>query len=196
MEFPELTVQWTDCNLWTTAFCIIFNPVFWNVVARWEHRTCTMSRLFHWPKLACFILALVILLLGLLRDWRFWLTMSTQPRWLLLQNNYVLWSGHCLVTVGTLLVLSSFWKLGFYGTFLGDYFGILMTKRVTSFPFNLMNNPMYRGSTLNFLGTSFVHASQTGLILTLLVAIMYAAAVSLEEPFTASIYSEAKKKKI
>jgi len=33
---------------------------------------------------------------------------------------------------------------------IGDYFGILMDSRVTSFPFNTMNNPMYNGSTIVF----------------------------------------------
>jgi phosphatidylethanolamine N-methyltransferase len=38
------------------------------------------------------------------------------------------------------------------GTYLGDYFGILMSKRVTGFPFNLFSDPMYVGSTFAFLG--------------------------------------------
>lgn len=37
---------------------------------------------------------------------------------------------------------------------LGDYFGLLMSKRATNFPFNIMNNPMYWGSSMNFLGYS------------------------------------------
>lgn len=38
--------------------------------------------------------------------------------------------------------------------FIGDYFGILMDERVTGFPFNVCENPMYVGSTLNFLATA------------------------------------------
>ncbi len=37
------------------------------------------------------------------------------------------------------------------GTFLGDYFGILMSKKVEGFPFNVLDNPMYVGSTMIFL---------------------------------------------
>ena len=33
----------------------------------------------------------------------------------------------------------------------GDYFGILMDARVTGFPFNICSDPMYVGSTLNFV---------------------------------------------
>lgn len=194
MECPGLIVNWSDFNFWFTGLCIIFNPIFWNVVARWEHRTRSLSGFFRSAKLACFILGVTIILLGLFRDWRFYATLSSQPRWIPMQNNYVLWSGHLLVTTGTILVLSSFWKLGFFGTFLGDYFGILMPAKVTSFPFSLMNNPMYRGSTLNFLGTSLVHASQAGIILSVLVGISYAVATCFEGPFTSAIYSQSAKK--
>lgn len=34
----------------------------------------------------------------------------------------------------------------------GDYFGILKEARVTTFPFNILDNPMYWGSTANYLG--------------------------------------------
>lgn len=34
----------------------------------------------------------------------------------------------------------------------GDYFGILKEARVTTFPFNIVDNPMYWGSTANYLG--------------------------------------------
>lgn len=38
----------------------------------------------------------------------------------------------------------SMYQLGVTGTFLGDYFGILMEDRVTAFPYNVTNNPMVR----------------------------------------------------
>lgn len=52
---------------------------------------------------------------------------------------------------GSILVLSSMYKLGVVGTYLGDHFGILMDSRITSFPFNVVEHPMYYGSTLCFL---------------------------------------------
>jgi len=42
--------------------------------------------------------------------------------------------------------------LGITGTYLGDYFGILMKERITGFPFNVTDDPMYNGGTLLFLG--------------------------------------------
>jgi len=47
------------------------------------------------------------------------MAMSSQPRWLSLQTNSVLWFGYFLVVVGMVFVVSSSWALGFYGTFLG-----------------------------------------------------------------------------
>jgi methylene-fatty-acyl-phospholipid synthase len=35
---------------------------------------------------------------------------------------------------------------------LGDYCDILMDEKVTGFPFNVVDNPMYNGSTMVFLG--------------------------------------------
>lgn len=38
----------------------------------------------------------------------------------------------------------------------GDYFGILMEAKVTSFPFSILDNPMYWGSTAVYLGWSLM----------------------------------------
>lgn len=54
-------------------------------------------------------------------------------------------------SIGNVLVLSSFYRLGITGTYLGDHFGILMKQRITDFPFNWFSHPMYEGSTLVFL---------------------------------------------
>jgi hypothetical protein len=52
------------------------------------------------------------------------------------------------------LVVTSFWCLGFNGTFLGDDFGILMPARVTVYPFNVLSDP------LNFFSLPTKKASQ------------------------------------
>uniref|UniRef100_A0A8D0UNN8 Phosphatidylethanolamine N-methyltransferase n=2 Tax=Sus scrofa TaxID=9823 RepID=A0A8D0UNN8_PIG len=98
--------------------------------------------------------------------------------------------GLALLGVGSVFVLSSFLALGFTGTFLGDYFGILMEARVTRFPFSVLDNPMYWGSTAVYLGWALMHASPTGLLLTLVVAAIYKLAILFEEPFTAEIYRQ------
>ena len=37
-------------------------------------------------------------------------------------------------------------------TFVGDYYGILLPAKVTAFPFNVLEHPMYIGAVLNYLG--------------------------------------------
>lgn len=101
-----------------------------------------------------------------------------------------------LFLLGGTLVISSMCALGITGTYLGnlselhllnfskkkgDYFGILMKEKVTGFPFNLTNNPMYNGSTLMFLATSLWHSSLVGFYLTILVHIGYLVALRFEE---------------
>lgn len=78
-------------------------------------------------------------------------------------------------------MLSSFWALGITGTFLGDYFGILMDEMVEGFPFNVTGSPMYWGSTCSFLGVALVRGKLAGLLLTVLVYIVYSVALRYEE---------------
>ena len=81
------------------------------------------------------------------------------------------------------------WALGLTGTYLGDYFGILMDAKVTSFPFNLTDAPMYYGSTMSFLGTAILYGKPAGVLLTAEVLLVYLLALRFEDPFTAEIYA-------
>lgn len=73
------------------------------------------------------------------------------------------------------------WALGVTGTYLGDYFGILMDAKVEGFPFNVTGAPMYWGSTMSFLGYSLLTGKVAGLILTAEVFVMYLIALQFEE---------------
>ena len=64
-----------------------------------------------------------------------------------------------LFVLGQTYVVTSTWALGITGTFLGDYFGILMDHRVEGFPFNVLRDPMYVGSTMCFAATALWCAS-------------------------------------
>lgn len=63
-----------------------------------------------------------------------------------------------LFAIGQVFVVTSTWALGVTGTFLGDYFGILMDHRVEGFPFNVLRDPMYVGSTMSFVAVSLWYA--------------------------------------
>lgn len=180
----------SDARFVAAVLTIAFNPLFWNVVARWEHKTRKLSRAFGSPRLACYTLGGAILLLNLLRSHCFTQAMLSQPQMESLGGPTGYRLGLALLGVGSVFVLSSFLALGFTGTFLGDYFGILMEARVTRFPFSVLDNPMYWGSTAVYLGWALMHASPTGLLLTLVVAAIYKLAILFEEPFTAEIYRQ------
>jgi phosphatidylethanolamine N-methyltransferase len=73
------------------------------------------------------------------------------------------------------------YALGLTGTYLGDYFGILMDHMVTGFPFNVTKSPMYDGSTLSFLATALWFGKPAGVLLTMGVWIAYQVALKFEE---------------
>ena len=87
-------------------------------------------------------------------------------------------AAYVLSTAGTILVLTSFYRLGITGTYLGDYFGILMDEMVTGFPFTILANPMYVGTTMNFLAGALWLASPAGVLVTVWVYFVYMAAIS------------------
>ncbi|XP_063199547.1 phosphatidylethanolamine N-methyltransferase isoform X3 [Chroicocephalus ridibundus] len=186
-------VDVTDSGFIAAVFSIAFNPLFWNVVARWEHKTRALSRVFGSPRAACYCLGAVILMLNCVRSHCFTEAMKSQPKLEGLDCHWAYYSGLAILAVGTLFVISSFLALGFTGTFLGDYFGILMEAKVTHFPFSVLDNPMYWGSTAVYLGWSLMHASPAGLLLTAVVAISYTIAMLYEGPFTEEIYQQKQK---
>ncbi|XP_063048954.1 phosphatidylethanolamine N-methyltransferase isoform X2 [Engraulis encrasicolus] len=152
LQLPELL----EPRFCVAVIAILFNPFFWNVVGRWEHRTRGLTRMFGSPHVACYSLATAILLLNVYRSHSITVAIKAHPRSVLIDRWEVFQVGVAIMGAGSLLVLSSFLALGFTGTFLGDHFGILMDKKVECFPFNLMENPMYWGSTLNYLGLALI----------------------------------------
>nr|XP_005996757.1 PREDICTED: phosphatidylethanolamine N-methyltransferase isoform X2 [Latimeria chalumnae] len=170
----------------------MFSPPL-EAVARWEHQTRSLSKFFGSPHIGCYCLGTIIVLLNCFRTHCFTETMNNQPKLESLQVTTAYYLGLFLLVLGTVLVLSSFYALGVTGTFLGDYFGILMEEKVTVFPFNIMENPMYWGSTANYLGWAIMNSSPIGLVLTAVVALVYKVAIAFEGPFTEEIYQQKQK---
>lgn len=170
---------------------ILFNPIFWNIVARLQHKTHFLSKLAGGAYNGCYLLAFTIFSLGIYRDHVYHTALLNQPTYKpMLDSGLVKLVALTAFSFGNILVLSSMWALGVTGTYLGDYFGILMKERVTSFPFNVNDNPMYNGSTLCFLATALYYGKPTGVLVTGLVYVMYKIALFFEEPYTAKIYAQ------
>lgn len=131
--------------------------------------------------MGCYGLAATIFSLGILRDYLYEKALRDQSTSESLNTEFFKAIGAVSFLTGNVLVLSSMWALGVTGTYLGDYFGILMDRRVTSFPFTVSNNPMYHGSTLSFLGTALWFGKPAGIFVTGFVYLMYTIALAFEE---------------
>ncbi|PHH61309.1 hypothetical protein CDD81_488 [Ophiocordyceps australis] len=178
-------------SLLVSIASIAFNPLFWNIVARQEYHNKILTRLFGGQsRRACFALAGTIFSLGMVRDLLYKQAISEQPSHTALEAAWVQAAAWTLIACGNTLVLWSTWALGITGTFLGDYFGILMEQMVTGFPFNVCSAPMYVGSTMSFLGTALLLAKPAGLLLTAWVWLVYWIALRYEDAFTADIYAK------
>ncbi|KXS10333.1 phospholipid methyltransferase [Gonapodya prolifera JEL478] len=185
----------TQPTLWLAIGHVVFNPLAWNIISRNEYRNKTITKLVGTPHRGVALLGTAIFVAGLSRDVVFAWAMEHQPKLELLDTPLVKYSGYTSIALGLLLVLSSTYQLGLVNTYLGDYFGLLMEKRVTEFPFSVLEHPMYYGSTLNFFGTSLIQRSPAGLLITLSVALVYQIAQGYEGDFTGKIYAEREKKR-
>ncbi|EKG11321.1 Phospholipid methyltransferase [Macrophomina phaseolina MS6] len=184
-------VDFGQPTFWLSAATIIFNPTFWNIAARQEYHNKVITKLFGGNSLyGCYALAVTIFSLGIVRDAIYKTALEAQPTHPLLTTPLSTYTAYALLAAGNTLVLSSMWALGVTGTYLGDYFGILMDAPVTSFPFNVTDAPMYWGSTMSFLGTALLFGKPAGVILTGLVYVAYSVALRYEDPFTAEIYAK------
>eukprot|EP01094_Clydonella_sp_ATCC50884_P016062 TRINITY_DN26756_c0_g1_i1.p1 TRINITY_DN26756_c0_g1~~TRINITY_DN26756_c0_g1_i1.p1 ORF type:complete len:197 (-),score=16.23 TRINITY_DN26756_c0_g1_i1:280-870(-) len=194
MEFVSEWVVLDEPSLWVCVFSMAFAPLFWNVVARLQFKTKFLSTLCGGAHNGCYVLGTAIFLLSLQRDWSFTAALQTQPTVdAVAQSMIAQGVAIAMYVIGTTFVLTSFYQLGFTGTYLGDYFGILMSERVTSFPFSVLDNPMYVGATINFLATSIWYGSPAGLLLCAWIYIVYMAAIAFEQPWTDFIYSQREK---
>lgn len=183
--------QWLTDTHAVSAASIVFNPTFWNLAARSEYHNKTITKLAGGkPLYGCYGLAVTIFVLGLVRDALYERALRGQPSHPLLLSPVSQALAVALVASGNVLVLSSMWALGVTGTYLGDYFGILMDEMVTGFPFNVTSSPMYAGSTMSFLGTALWYGKPAGILLTGLVFVAYQVALRFEDPFTAEIYAK------
>ncbi|TAQ89470.1 hypothetical protein B7494_g2217 [Chlorociboria aeruginascens] len=184
-------IDFAQRSLAVAAASIAFNPIFWNTAARQEYHNKLLTKLFGGnSRLACYGLAVAIFSLGIFRDFLYERALRAQPSHPLLQTSLSKLIAYALIAGGNVLVLSSMWALGITGTYLGDYFGILMDKMVTGFPFNITNAPMYYGSTMSFLGTAILFGKPAGILLTAEVLAVYLIALRFEDPFTGAIYAK------
>ncbi|KAI9869960.1 MAG: Phosphatidyl-N-methylethanolamine N-methyltransferase, partial [Watsoniomyces obsoletus] len=107
-------------------------------MARTEYHTHFLTKTFRSPYYGCYFLAVTIFGLGIVRDYLFNSALDSQPFYPTLYQPML---GYVCFGAGQVLVLTSMWALGVTGTYLGDYFGILMESKVDGFPFSVTGSP-------------------------------------------------------
>lgn len=188
-----LSLAMVCANLEEKQQCIMLTPSCYNSS---EYHNKTITRIFGGNAYrGTYFLALMIFSFGVLRDHlyvlfylyrgrgynqthRYQRALLEQPKQAILPKEYATIVPAVLFILGQTFVLTSTWALGITGTFLGDYFGILMDHRVEGyvfpsslgarnteimprFPFNVLRDPMYVGSTMCFAATALWYASDT-----------------------------------
>jgi protein-S-isoprenylcysteine O-methyltransferase Ste14 len=176
---------------WQAVVCITINPLYWNTVAQIEYYTSSISKLFcSSKKLSVTVLAITIILLNVLRTTMFESAIKSQPTFNI-STSFHIYIGYVLILLGQFLTMSSFYKLGFYATFLADHFGLFTHDApITSFPFSLISDPMYWGSSISYFGIALSQSSPSGLLLTLWIIIIYKLAIIQESKMLRIIYSK------
>ncbi len=188
-------INYNDSHLYYTCCIIIACPFIWNILARLCHIFLPKNTPKYQRYIACYLLMIWIFSFSSYRDYLIRKTIQNQPK-LIISEDYSNLLGLISIAIfllGQIFVLSSFYKLGITGTFLGDYCGILMDAPVTTFPFNVLNNPMYVGSTLSFVALALYYVSPVGILLAIEVYIVYQIALLFEEPYTKWIYEHKNK---
>ncbi|KAK2186938.1 hypothetical protein NP493_182g04003 [Ridgeia piscesae] len=181
-------LTWCEPSVYFAAFLIIVCPLYWNYVARWEHRTDRVSDYFGSPFKGFVCFTLSVILLSFCRDWRYLQAIKNQSRWFALQQNSILWLGYFLIILGSSLNLCTLCSLGIKGAYFGEFFGFLLPRKLQSFPFNIVEHGFYVGTVLLYLGLALVSASQAGLMLTFLLAIVYRISYLYERPYMEDMY--------
>lgn len=188
-------INFNDPHLHYSCIIIILCPLIWNIVARLCHIFIPKNTSKSKRYIICYLLMIWIFSFSSYRDYLIRKTIQDQPK-LIISEEYtklIRLISIGLFILGQIFVLSSFYKLGITGTFLGDYCGILMDAPVTTFPFNILNNPMYIGSTLSFLALTLYYISPVGILLTIEIYIVYQIALLFEESYTKWIYKQKNK---
>ena len=190
-NLPELLDDLASMKIVLACLAVMLNPMLWNIAARLEYNTRVISRVCRGRRVGVVALAAFIMGNNFLRTSFFHYMTDNNSKWDVLEGSVgAVAFGYLFIGVGGVLVLMSTWRLGFFCTFLGDYFGILLDTRVTGFPFNAFADPMYWGSFFIYVGDSLQRASAVALLLSLFIGLSYVIAMKFEGPFTAMIYAK------
>ena len=154
--FKILKIDFSESELALALIATVVPILLWNILGRLEYYTKFMSRLFFKPIFGVYVSAIFIASLSLTRSALFVQAIRSQPKLDELDSPASQAIGGAIFVCGLVLLIGAYYRLGIRGTYLGDYFGFLMDDMITAFPFNVINNPMYDGSSLIHLGDAIL----------------------------------------
>ena len=146
-----------DHNLALALLLTPLPPLLWNVLGPFEYYTRGVSRVVRYPTVGVYACAALIAALSVVRSALFVAAVAAQPTADLMDTPPVHAVGGLVFAAGLTLFLGAYYRLGITGTYLGDYFGLFREERITAFPFNVVANPMYDGSSLFHLGEALLY---------------------------------------
>eukprot|EP01156_Anaeramoeba_ignava_P016441 Anaeramoba_ignava/a622319_8.p1 GENE.a622319_8~~a622319_8.p1 ORF type:complete len:206 (-),score=55.03 a622319_8:113-730(-) len=178
-------------SIWKSIMTIFLAPTLWNIISRFEYKTRILTKIFRSNERACYAFFVFVFSFSSYRDFLFYRAVGDQMKLDQYSSTSITTLGTILMTTGFILVVAASSALGIIGTYCGDYFGLYFDEKITSFPFNILEHPMYFGSTSIFFGYSIYMRSPAGLLLSCIVYVCYfIASHFFEGPFTDLIYKQ------
>lgn len=143
--------QFVDVSKPSFALAIIATilpPLVWNIIGPLEYYTHAISSIVRKPIIGVYLSAIIVATLSVFRSAMFTIAMREQPQWNELNDPVIHAVFGVIFVMGLTFFIGAYYRLQITGTYLGDYFGILREERITSFPFSVLDNPMYDGSSI------------------------------------------------
>lgn len=126
----------------------ILPPLVWNIIGPLEYYTRAVSTVVRKPIIGVYLSAIIVATLSVFRSAMFAIAMREQPVWDDLDDPIIHAVSGAAFVMGLTFFIGAYYRLQITGTYLGDYFGILRDERITRFPFSVLDNPMYDGSSI------------------------------------------------
>ena len=180
------------------AILIFAAPAVWNTLAHCEYYTGKITKLCKGSRLWGYRITMyIIIAMQLIRNYAFYLVVEKSvPMFPAVDAFLAKFPGLMFVLswiifiIGWFFSITSFYRLGFKGTYEADAFGFLFDEMITKFPFGTIPHPMYTGGALAFIGSALHYYSSTGLVLSLWSIVVYAIfSYLVEQPLTELIYA-------
>lgn len=205
--FPRNITPHINMHVPSFSLALLFTilpPLLWNILGPLEYHTRIISRLLtlvgvprrYAPLVGTYVCGAMIATLSVVRSALFTDMMRDQPSikdW----EHSAAWNaiGGAVFVVGLVFFVGAYLRLGVAGTYLGDYFGIFREERITAFPFNVLDNPMYDGSSIFHFGEGMLNHKPAGMLMAVWLFVCYRIGCIFEEPFTVKLYAERDEKR-